>query len=76
MSKLVDVIHDKNSRINELRIELLKYKKAIHNISPWLSASLSDNRLEPCQKYIDDVNSILELDVLEDEPIYVKDSLV
>jgi len=41
-------------------VRIKKLEKAIHNIAPWLSASLSDGT--PCQEYITACNQIFELD--------------
>ena len=37
-------------------------KKTIHDIAPWLSASLSDPGCAPCKEYTDACNAIFEID--------------
>jgi hypothetical protein len=59
---LENSIKDATRQIKELSDIIEKYKIAIHDISPWLSASLNN---KCCQEYIDHCDNIFKLDEIE-----------
>jgi len=62
----------KREKIRELKNENKQLKQAIHNITPWLSASLSCENNYPCKEYKKACEQLFKLDVDEpQEPIEV-----